>query len=105
MVDIDVLSSHLIEGVEEAGAQFQSLQSGAKTRHQYRPYLQDEGTQAVRRLFSAQLTRDAGSESGEPRPECDRSGKYNQYRTGVGHYNVTSVLDMRRIEVGLRFKF
>ncbi|MEK7403466.1 MAG: carboxypeptidase regulatory-like domain-containing protein [Acidobacteriota bacterium] len=31
--------------------------------------------------------------------------KYNQYRGGVGHYNVTSVLDMRRIEVGLRFKF
>jgi hypothetical protein len=31
--------------------------------------------------------------------------KYNQYRGGVGHANVTSVLDMRRIEVGLRFKF
>lgn len=31
--------------------------------------------------------------------------KYNQYRGGVGHYNVTSVLDTRRIEVGLRFKF
>ncbi len=31
--------------------------------------------------------------------------KYNQYRGGVGHYNVTSVLDMRRVEVGLRFRF
>ena len=31
--------------------------------------------------------------------------KYNQYRSGVGHSNVTSVLDMRRVEVGLRFRF
>jgi hypothetical protein len=31
--------------------------------------------------------------------------KYNQYRSGVGHYNVTSVLDMRRIEIGLRLRF
>ncbi len=31
--------------------------------------------------------------------------KYNQYRGGVGHTDVTSVLDMRRIEIGLRFKF
>ena len=31
--------------------------------------------------------------------------KYDQYRGGVGHTNVTSVLDMRRVEVGLRFKF
>jgi hypothetical protein len=31
--------------------------------------------------------------------------KYNQFRSGVGHGDVTSVLDMRRIEVGLRFKF
>ncbi|MCL4402669.1 MAG: hypothetical protein M1436_08420 [Acidobacteria bacterium] len=31
--------------------------------------------------------------------------KYNQYRNGVGHYNVTSVLDMRRVEIGLRFRF
>jgi hypothetical protein len=31
--------------------------------------------------------------------------KYNQYRGGVGHANVTSVLDMRRIEIGLRLRF
>ena len=30
---------------------------------------------------------------------------YNQYRTGVGHYNMTSVLDPRRIEIALKFKF
>jgi hypothetical protein len=38
-------------------------------------------------------------------PTSNEAEKYNQYRGGVGHYNVTSVLDMRRIEVGLRFKF
>ena len=31
--------------------------------------------------------------------------RYNQYRLGVGHQDVTSVLDPRRIEIGLRFKF
>jgi hypothetical protein len=30
---------------------------------------------------------------------------YNAYRTGVGHYNMTSVLDPRRIEIALKFKF
>jgi hypothetical protein len=30
---------------------------------------------------------------------------YNQYRTGVGHYNMNSVLDPRRIEIALKFKF
>jgi hypothetical protein len=38
-------------------------------------------------------------------PNSTEAEKYNQYRSGVGHYNVTSVLDMRRIEIGLRFKF
>ncbi len=38
-------------------------------------------------------------------PNASEAEKYNQYRSGVGHYNVTSVLDMRRVEVGLRFKF
>jgi hypothetical protein len=38
-------------------------------------------------------------------PTANTAEQYNQYRGGVGHYNVTSVLDMRRIEVGLRFKF
>ena len=38
-------------------------------------------------------------------PNSTEAEKYNQYRSGVGHYNVTSVLDMRRIEVGLRLKF
>lgn len=38
-------------------------------------------------------------------PNATEAEKYNQYRSGVGHYNVTSVLDMRRIEMGLRFKF
>jgi hypothetical protein len=38
-------------------------------------------------------------------PNANALEKYNQYRNGVGHYNVTSVLDMRRIEIGLRFRF
>jgi hypothetical protein len=38
-------------------------------------------------------------------PTANTAEQYNQYRGGVGHYSVTSVLDMRRIEVGLRFKF
>jgi hypothetical protein len=38
-------------------------------------------------------------------PNASEAERYNQFRGGVGHYNVTSVLDMRRIEVGLRFKF
>ena len=31
--------------------------------------------------------------------------QYNQYRGGVGHTNLTSVMDMRRIEIGVRLKF
>lgn len=38
-------------------------------------------------------------------PNATEAEKYNQYRSGAGHANVTSVLDMRRIEIGLRFKF
>lgn len=38
-------------------------------------------------------------------PNATEAEKYNQYRNGVGHYNITSVMDMRRIEIGLRFKF
>jgi len=38
-------------------------------------------------------------------PNANQAEQYNQYRGGVGHYNVTSVLDMRRIEIGVRFKF
>ena len=38
-------------------------------------------------------------------PNSTVAEQYNQYRTGVGHENVTSVMDMRRIEIGLRFKF
>ena len=30
---------------------------------------------------------------------------YNQYRTGVGHYNVTDVSLMRVIEIGLKYRF
>jgi hypothetical protein len=38
-------------------------------------------------------------------PGANQAEQYNQYRNGVGHQNLTSVLDMRRIEIGLRFKF
>jgi hypothetical protein len=38
-------------------------------------------------------------------PNATEAEKYNQYRGGVGHANVTSVMDMRRIEIGLRIKF
>jgi len=38
-------------------------------------------------------------------PNSTEAEKYNQFRGGVGHENVTSVLDMRRIEIGLRLKF
>jgi hypothetical protein len=30
---------------------------------------------------------------------------YNQYRTGVGHYNLTDVSVMRVIEIGLKYRF
>jgi len=30
---------------------------------------------------------------------------YNQYRTGVGYYNITSVQPMRVVELGLKFRF
>ena len=32
-------------------------------------------------------------------------GVYNQYRTGVGTWNLTSVQPMRIMEVGLKFRF
>ncbi|MBI4877569.1 MAG: carboxypeptidase regulatory-like domain-containing protein [Acidobacteria bacterium] len=38
-------------------------------------------------------------------PNANTAEQYNQYRGGFGHYNMTSVLDMRRVEVGVRFKF
>ncbi|MDZ4800950.1 MAG: carboxypeptidase regulatory-like domain-containing protein [Bryobacteraceae bacterium] len=38
-------------------------------------------------------------------PNATSAEQYNQYRSGFGHYNMTSVMDMRRIEVGLRFRF
>ncbi len=38
-------------------------------------------------------------------PKANAIERYNQYRGGVGHENVTSVSDMRRVEIGLRFKF
>ena len=30
---------------------------------------------------------------------------YNQYRSGVGHYNMTDVNVMRVIEIGLKYRF
>jgi hypothetical protein len=41
----------------------------------------------------------------ERSPNATQGEIYNQYRGGVGHSNLTSVLDMRRIEIGLRFRF
>lgn len=38
-------------------------------------------------------------------PNSTEAEKYNQYRSGVGHENVTSVMDMRRIEIGIRLRF
>jgi hypothetical protein len=30
---------------------------------------------------------------------------FNQYRTGVGYYNLTTVQPMRVVELGLKFRF
>ena len=38
-------------------------------------------------------------------PNATATEKFNQYRNGVGHYALTTVMDMRRIEIGLRLKF
>lgn len=38
-------------------------------------------------------------------PNANEMEKYNQYRNGVGHQNVTSVLGNRIIEIGLRLRF
>lgn len=38
-------------------------------------------------------------------PNSTEAEKYNQFRGGVGHENVTSVMDMRRIEIGVRLRF
>jgi hypothetical protein len=38
-------------------------------------------------------------------PNANATEQYNQYRGGVGHTNLTNVADMRRVEIGLRFKF
>ncbi|MBL8233309.1 MAG: TonB-dependent receptor [Bryobacterales bacterium] len=38
-------------------------------------------------------------------PNATNAEKFNQYRNGVGHYTLTNVLDMRRIEIGMRFRF
>jgi outer membrane receptor protein involved in Fe transport len=38
-------------------------------------------------------------------PNATEAEKYNQFRNGVGHYALTTVMDMRRIEIGLRFTF
>ncbi len=38
-------------------------------------------------------------------PNASAQDLYNQYRQGFGSTNLTSVLDPRRIEIGMRFKF
>ncbi|MBN8733478.1 MAG: carboxypeptidase regulatory-like domain-containing protein [Acidobacteria bacterium] len=38
-------------------------------------------------------------------PNSTEAEKYNQFRSGVGHETVTTVMDMRRIEIGIRVKF
>ena len=38
-------------------------------------------------------------------PNASAQDLYNQYRQGFGSTNITSVLDPRRIEIGMRFKF
>ena len=38
-------------------------------------------------------------------PNASTTTQFNQYRTGVGSTNLTSVLDPRRVELALRFKF
>lgn len=39
------------------------------------------------------------------KPAATELEKYNQFRGGVGHANLTSVMDMRRVEIGLRLRF
>ncbi|MCC7341257.1 MAG: carboxypeptidase regulatory-like domain-containing protein [Bryobacterales bacterium] len=39
------------------------------------------------------------------KPGATELEKFNQYRGGVGHTNLTSVMDMRRVEIGLRLRF
>jgi hypothetical protein len=39
------------------------------------------------------------------RPDANAREIYNQYRSGVGHTNVTDVMQNRIIEIGLRFRF
>ena len=38
-------------------------------------------------------------------PNASAQELYNQYRQGFGGTNITTVLDPRRIEIGMRFKF
>ena len=38
-------------------------------------------------------------------PNASAAELYNQYRQGFGSTNITTVLDPRRIEIGMRFKF
>jgi hypothetical protein len=38
-------------------------------------------------------------------PNLTGTALYNQYRTGVGHYNLTDVNVMRVIEIGLKYRF
>jgi len=38
-------------------------------------------------------------------PNASAQDLYNQYRQGFGSTNITAVLDPRRIEIGMRFKF
>jgi hypothetical protein len=38
-------------------------------------------------------------------PNANSTERYNQFRGGAGHANLTGVSDMRRVEIGLRFKF
>ena len=38
-------------------------------------------------------------------PNASAQELYNQYRQGFGSTNITTVLDPRRIEIGMRFKF
>ncbi|MDZ7638488.1 MAG: hypothetical protein U5J83_09610 [Bryobacterales bacterium] len=39
------------------------------------------------------------------KPGATELEKFNQFRGGVGHANLTSVMDMRRVEIGLRLRF
>jgi hypothetical protein len=80
----------------------QRLQPGAAEQHQYFGPVQSQRQDLRRYGFTLFNTPEALAARNA---NLTGTALYNQYRTGVGHYNLTDVSVMRVIEIGLKYRF